>query len=203
VLRGQPEQATVGEATTGEEENGGSSGNSSVWLHTAVRGGEVVSSGDRGRHNARPATHLGRSKACRRGWRGAPTVNGQHGLPALAASMRARLLTGVVARSNRRPDTLTHGRAPVAFDSAPHGGGARPGCQMRRGADERARVRRGTTHRWASRGSFYHELKLFRNKNWSGKIARNGKKSRKNCGGRKSNLEHLSMLQLFPNLHKF
>jgi hypothetical protein len=82
-------------------------------------------------------------------------------------------------------------------------GGAWPGCQMRRGADERARVRRGTTHRWASRGSFYRELKLFRNENWSGKIARNGKKSRKNCGGRKSNLEHLSMLQLFPNLHKF
>jgi hypothetical protein len=98
----------------GEEGNGGSLGNSSVRHHAAVRGGEVVSSGDGGRYGARPATHLGRLKACRRGWRGAPTTNGQCGLPTLVASMRAwlrRLLTGVVACSDRRPGALTCVRA--------------------------------------------------------------------------------------------
>jgi hypothetical protein len=66
----------------------------------------VVSSGDGGRDSTRPATHLGRSKVCRRGWRGASTVNGQHKLPVLVASMRVRvwrLLIGVVVHSDRAP----------------------------------------------------------------------------------------------------
>jgi hypothetical protein len=152
-----------------------------VRLHAAVRGGEVASSGDRRRHGARPATQLGRLKACRRGWRGAPAVNGQCGLPVQAASMRAwlwRLLTWMVARSDRaptdqlsarhptevhsdrRPDALTRGCAHAWCSAARRveeecGLGAR----WRRGADERARARRGATDRWAPCGSFYPKLK--------------------------------------------
>jgi hypothetical protein len=114
----------------------------------------VASSGDSRWHGARPTTHLSRSKACWRGWRGAPAVNEQRGLSALVASMHARLLLlliGVVAcsdrappywllarhpteaRSNRRLDALTHERVCVAVGSAPHGGGARPWRPMEKG----------------------------------------------------------------------